>query len=258
MTPAHRQRSTARRSSASTWPSAASRDRADPSSPRRSTPSSVPEEAAEVCGGDRAHLSRPRTARGAQQVAAGLPDRRVGRGALPQGARGAPGPAAAPRRPRRARRGHERPHRRLPPAAAGTELRGAQDAGGTGQRRSAPRAGAAGRVVRPGRAALHALAERAHSAHPRRAARRPDAGAAAQGAALQPVRGRARARLVHRHGLLQPGPDRHEDARDGARPRALAEARAARGPSPSAGPAVPPPAATTTPPTSGSRAARSR
>jgi ferredoxin-nitrite reductase len=58
---------------------------------------------------------------------------------------------------------------------------------------------------------------------PRRARRRPDAGAAAQGAALQPARGRARARLVHGHGFLQPGPDRHEDARDGARPRALAE-----------------------------------
>ena len=54
-------------------------------------------------------------------------------------------------------------------------------------------------------------------ARARRAARR----AAAARAPVQPLRGAPRRRLVHGHGLLQPGPDRHQDARDGAHPRAL-------------------------------------
>ena len=194
-----------------------------PSSPRRSTsscgPGRRPRSAAAIALIFRDH--GPREAR--SSGAARLPDRRVGSGAVPQGARGAPGPAAARRRARargETTNDHIGVFRQQQP---GLNYVGLKTPVGRVSGDQLLELARLVRVVRPRRAALHALAERAHSARPRRAGRRPDAGAAAQGAALQPARGRARARRVHGHGLLQPGPDRHEDARDGARPRALAE-----------------------------------
>ena len=132
----------------------------------------LPEEAADVCAAIalvfRDHGPRVR----AQQGTARLPARRVGAGALPRRARGAARPPASLSGARRARRAHERPRRRLPPASAGSELRGAEDARRARHGRSALRARAARRRVRAWRAALHAGAERADPAR----ARRPDRG----------------------------------------------------------------------------------
>ncbi len=91
----------------------------------------------------RPHLPGPRPARGAQQGPAGLPDRGVGRATLPRRAGGTAEAPAAAGRPRGALDADHGPRRHLPPEAAGTELRGPQDAGGSGDRRSAVRAGAA-------------------------------------------------------------------------------------------------------------------
>ena len=207
--------------------------------------------------GDRAPLPRPRPARGAQQGAARLPDRRVGGGAVPRGARGAAGPPAPPRRAAMpAARTHERPCRRLPPAAAGAELRGAQDAGGTRHRRSAPRAGAARRV----RTAAASCASR-----PRRTCCIPHVPDARIGDLTQEPLLRElpyNPSEVQRGLVSCTGTDFCNLALIDTKTRAMALARdfeqhvGAYGRSPSAGPAARPPAAITTPPTSGSRAAR--
>ena len=218
MTPALAERRRRGDRRASTWRWAASRDRAGRRSRAPLDAFVRPGGGGGGLRGHRAHLPRPRAARVAEQGAAGLPARRVGRGALSQGARGAARCGALPRAGRDARGATHSDHIGVfRQRQAGPQLRRAQDAGGPRHGRPARRAGAAQRSVRAGGAAIHAVAGRAAAPRARRAARRPDPGAAAQGAALQPVGSPARPRLVHRHGLLQPRADRHQDARHGAR-----------------------------------------
>ena len=97
---------------------------------------------------DRAGVPRPRLPRRAQQDPPGLPDRRVGRGAVPRGGGGAGGAAAREGGRGPASRPVHRPRRGLPPEAARAELRGAARSGGARHRRSAPRAGPPVRAVR--------------------------------------------------------------------------------------------------------------
>ena len=156
--------------------------------------------------------------------AARLPVDEWGAARFRDGARGAPRPRAAAGGPRRARRAP----RTITSASSAQRQPGLNYVGlktpvgrVTGDQllelaRLAER-------VRPRRAALHAAAERAAARTcPTRGWATSRRSRSLRELPYNPSEVAARAGRVHRHRLLQPRADRHQDARDGARPRVRA------------------------------------